>query len=168
MPLPQPAPRDVTTPSGKTLPANFEIGIAELDAQHKRLHALLERLRVAVGKHYGYATNAILDELSIETRIHFAVEESLMRILHYPDYERHKEEHDQLVARLAGLHAKLDEGKGALGFELAQLLKHWLTKHIMEVDQRYVSHFLARGISPELSKSASWTQRFWRSLGKPA
>jgi len=33
------------------------------------------------------------------------------------------------------------------------------------VDQRYVSHFLSRGINPELLKSASWTQRFWRTLG---
>jgi hypothetical protein len=36
---------------------------------------------------------AILDELSIETRIHFAVEESLMRMLSFPDVEAHVAEH---------------------------------------------------------------------------
>ena len=145
------------------------VGIEEIDSQHKVLVDLLNEVHEAIQRGRTLeATRDIIARLDEYARVHFAVEESLMRILHYPDYERHKEEHDQLVARLAGLHAKLDEGKGALGFELAQLLKHWLTKHIMEVDQRYVSHFLARGISPELSKSASWTQRFWRSLGKPA
>jgi hemerythrin-like metal-binding protein len=90
----------VTQTSTRTLPANFEIGIAELDAQHKRLHGLLERLRDAVGKHYGYATTAILDELTIETRIHFAVEESLMRMLSFPDVEAHVTEH-QILRRIA-------------------------------------------------------------------
>lgn len=147
----------------------LSVGIEEIDTQHQVLVDLLNQIHEAIQQRHGAeVTQDIVLKLDEYTRVHFAVEESLMRILHYPDYERHKEEHDQLVARLAGLHAKLDEGKGALGFELAQLLKHWLTKHIMEVDQRYVSHFLARGISPELSKSASWTQRFWRSLGKPA
>ena len=147
----------------------LSVGIEEIDTQHQVLVDLLNQIHEAIQQRHGAeVTQDIVLKLDEYTRVHFAVEESLMRILHYPDYERHKEEHDQLIARLAGLHAKLDEGKGALGFELAQLLKHWLTKHIMEVDQRYVSHFLARGISPELSKSASWTQRFWRSLGKPA
>jgi hemerythrin-like metal-binding protein len=86
-------PLPVTQTPSRTLPANFEIGIAELDAQHKRLHGLLERLRDAVGKHYGYATTAILDELAIETRIHFAVEESLMRMLSFPEVEIHVAEH---------------------------------------------------------------------------
>jgi hemerythrin len=48
------------------------------------------------------------------TRVHFAVEESLMRILHYPDYERHKEEHDKLIAQLAELRTRnWMKGKGS-------------------------------------------------------
>jgi len=147
----------------------LSVGIEEIDSQHKILVSLLNEVHEAIQQGRTLeATRGVIDRLDEYTRVHFAVEESLMRILHYPDYEQHKEEHDRLVARLAGLRQKLGEDKGALGFELAQLLKHWLTNHIMEVDRRYVAHFLARGISPELSKNASWTQRFWRSLGKPA
>ena len=87
-----------------------------------------------------------------------------MRILHYPEYERHKEEHDKLIGQLTELRNKMNAGKSSISFDLAQFLKMWLTKHIMEGDKRYTAHFLAQGIKPELSKS-SWSQRFWRSLG---
>ncbi|HRD68172.1 MAG TPA: bacteriohemerythrin [Candidatus Competibacter sp.] len=147
----------------------LSVGIEEIDSQHKVLLDLLNQVHEAIQQGRTVeVTGDIIDRLDEYTRVHLAVEESLMRILHYPDYERHKEEHDKLVAQLGDLRAKLAKGKGAIGFELAFLLKNWLTKHIMEVDQRYVSHFLSYGISPELSKNASWTQRFWRTLGKPA
>ncbi len=144
MPLPQPAPRDVTTPNGKTLPANFEIGIAELDAQHKRLHALLERLRVAVGKHYGYATNAILDELSIETRIHFAVEESLMRMLSFPDVETHVAEHLTLRDQLDKFRKRAQDHE--VTDDLAAFIEEWLNDHVDRFDREFVEHFLRAGV----------------------
>ena len=143
----------------------ISVGIEEIDAQHRVLVDLLNEIHEAIQQGRTIeVTKGIVERLDEYTRVHFAVEESLMRILHYPDYERHKEEHDKLIAQLTDLHSKLDKGKGAIGFELAFFLKGWLTKHIMEGDKRYVAHFLAQGIKPNLSKS-SWTQRFWRSLG---
>lgn len=146
----------------------LSVGIEEIDSQHKVLVDLLNEIHEAMQQgRTTQVTRGIIERLDEYTRVHFAVEESLMRILHYPDYERHKEEHEKLIAQLAELHTKLEKGKGAIGFELAYFLKNWLTRHIMEVDRRYVAHFLAQGIRPELAKG-SWTQRFWRSLGKKA
>jgi len=142
----------------------LSVGIEEIDAQHKVLVDLLNEIHEAMQQgRTVQSTRGIIDRLDEYTRVHFAVEESLMRILHYPDYERHKEEHDKLIAQLADMHGKWEKGKGAIGFELAHFLKTWLTKHILEGDKRYTAHFLAQGIKPELSKS-SWTKRFWRSL----
>lgn len=145
----------------------LSVGIEEIDSQHKVLVDLLNEVHEAIQQgRTAEVTKGIIDRLDEYTRVHFAVEESLLRILHYPDYGRHKEEHDKLVVQLGDLRAKLDKGKGAIGFELAMFLKNWLTKHIMEVDKHYVAHLLAQGVKPELSKGSSWTQRFWRSLGK--
>lgn len=134
------------TPPANTLPANFEIGIAELDAQHKRLHALLERLRDAVGKHYGYATNTILDELAIETRIHFAVEESLMRMLSFPDVESHIAEHQSLRDQLEKFRKRAQDFEVA--DELAAFTLNWLNDHVDRFDREFVDHFLRRGVDP--------------------
>ena len=78
----------------------LDIGIAEIDFQHRELHVLLERLRTSTDKHYDYATNVILAELTIQTRIHFAVEESLMRLLSYPAVDAHIAEHRYLTTQL--------------------------------------------------------------------
>ena len=135
----------MTKAPAHTLPANFEIGLAELDAQHKRLHALLERLRVAVGKHYGYATNAILDELAIETRIHFAVEESLMRMLSFPDVETHVIEHQSLTQQLERFRKRAQDFEVA--DELAAFTLQWLNEHVDRFDREFVEHFLRAGVS---------------------
>ena len=140
-------PPPVTQTPSRTLPANFEIGIAELDAQHKRLHGLLERLRDAVGKHYGYATTAILDELTIETRIHFAVEESLMRMLSFPDVEAHVAEHQTLRDQLEKFRKRAQDFDVAE--DLAAFILQWLNDHVDRFDREFVDHFLRAGIDPK-------------------
>ena len=137
----------MTQAPAHTLPANFEIGIAELDAQHKRLHGLLERLRDAVGKHYGYATNAILDELAIETRIHFAVEESLMRMLSFPEVEAHVAEHQELRNQLEKFRKRAQDFDVAE--DLAEFTLQWLNDHVDCFDREFVDHFLRAGVDPK-------------------
>ncbi len=144
--------------------SELSVGIEEIDAQHHILVDLLNQIHEAIQQRQGAeVTRDIVQRLEEYARVHFAVEESLMRILHYHDYESHKEEHEKLVQQLRGFRDKLDSGKVSISFELAHFLKTWLTKHIMEVDKRYTTHFLAQGIKPELLKT-SWTRRFWRSL----
>ena len=143
----------MTTPPATLLPVNFEIGIAELDAQHKRLHDLLLRLRDAVGKHYGYATNAILDELAIETRIHFAVEESLMRMLSFPDVESHIAEHQDLRNQLEKFRKRAQDFDVAE--DLAEFTLQWLNDHVDRFDREFVDHFLRAGIDPKAAPNSN-------------
>ena len=143
----------------------LSVGIEEIDAQHKVLVDLLNQIHEAIQQRRGAeVTNQILERLGEYTRIHFAVEESLMRIMHYPEYERHKVEHDKLIAQLNSFRTKLVSGKTSISFDLAHFLKLWLTKHIMETDKYYVPYFLGQGVRPELAKP-SWVQRLW-SIGR--
>ncbi len=145
----------------------LSVGIAEIDAQHQILVDLLNEIHEAIREGTTVeVTKGIIDRLDQYTRIHFAVEECLMRILDYPDYERHKQEHDKLLTQLTELHIKLEKGKGAIGFELAFFLKGWITQHILEGDQRYAAHFLSRGIRSDAEPKSSWAQRVWNLLGK--
>jgi hemerythrin len=128
----------------------FDIGIAEIDLQHRELHTLLERLRTSTDKHYDYATNVILAELTIQTRIHFAVEESLMRLLSYPEVDTHIAEHRYLTAQLVRFRQRaqdLDVSDGLSGF-----IQTWLLDHIDTHDRKFVAHFLQMGINPAAPK----------------
>lgn len=145
----------------------LSVGIQEIDEQHKVLLGLLNELHLAVFSQRGSVVcRGILDRLAEYTRVHFAVEESLMRILGYPDHEQHRHEHEMLTNQVVDLQHKLDTGQAAISFELLHFLKLWLTKHINESDKRYGGHFLSRGIrahwpakeaAPE--RKPSW--KFW-------
>jgi hemerythrin len=141
----------------------LSVGIEEIDEQHKVLVELINRMHDAIHKRHGSdVVKGILAELADYTRIHFTVEESLMRILNYPGYEEHKEIHEELLNHVIELKEKVESGKTAIGFELMHFLKNWLTKHIMEEDMQYSGFFLAAGAKPKLEKK-SWVKRLWGS-----
>jgi len=141
----------------------LSVGIEEIDEQHRVLVELVNKMHDAIHQRHGSdVINSILKDLADYTRIHFAVEESLMRILNYQAYESHKEIHEELLAAVVDLQEKVASGKKSIGFELMHFLKTWLTKHIMEEDMQYSGFFIASGAQTKLSKK-SWIQRLWGS-----
>jgi len=142
----------------------LSVGIEEIDEQHKVLVGLVNEMHEAIQRHHARdVVRRVLDQLASYTKTHFVVEESLMRILNYPDYEPHKQEHDTLIAQIEELQQKLDAGKASVNFELMHFLKVWLTKHIMESDKAYSAHFINAGANPKLQQR-SWASKLWHSL----
>lgn len=143
---------------------NLSVGIQEIDDQHQVLVDLLNNLHRAIHQHQGKAAaEAILKDLVDYTKIHFAVEESLMRILGYPGYTDHKRQHDILISEVKELQEKLASGKASVTFELLHFLRNWLTRHIMEDDQHYSPFFLSRG-AVATGERKSIAGRLWKSL----
>jgi hemerythrin len=141
----------------------LSVGIEEIDEQHKVLVDLVNKMHEAIHQRHGSdVVNSILSDLADYTRIHFAVEESLMRILNYPGYEEHKQIHEELLGAVVDLQDKVATGKKSIGFELMHFLKTWLTKHIMDEDMQYSGFFIASGAQPKLGKK-SWIKRLWGS-----
>ena len=142
----------------------LSVGIDEIDFQHKVLVELVNEMHEAIHQRRGSdVVHHVLSKLAEYTKIHFAVEESLMRILGYPEYEEHKGEHEELVRSILELQSKVDSGKTAIGFELMHFLKIWLTKHIMESDQQYGQYFVDAGMKTRFKKR-SWAGRLWDHL----
>jgi len=131
------------------IPVALDIGIAEIDSQHRQLHTLLERLRQSTDKRYGFAADAILAELVVQTRIHFAVEESLMRLLSFPDTEEHVEEHRKLTEQLEKLRKRAQDFEVADG--MTAFIQTWLIDHVNHFDREFVGHFIAMGVDPKAS-----------------
>lgn len=125
----------------------LEIGIAEIDLQHHQLHELLLRLQSSTESHYGYAVANILGELVIQTRIHFAVEESLMRLLSYPGADAHVAEHRRLSEQLEKLRQRSQDFQ--VSDRLTVFIQTWLIDHVNHFDREFVGHFIAKGIDPK-------------------
>ncbi len=147
----------------------YSIGLQEVDEQHRALVGMLNELHDAVAHHHGsQKCREILDRLAEYTRVHFTVEESLMRLLNYPGFADHKQRHEELIHQVVELQQKLDTGKAAISFELLHFLKVWLVKHISESDRRFGDFALARGLAPKWDdhveqsmKKPKWRWKFW-------
>ena len=143
---------------------DLSVGIEEIDEQHKVLVGLVQRLDHAIRSQHGSTECAsILHELVNYTVIHFAVEESLMRLMNYPGYDAHKAAHGVLVRQVVQLKAKVDAGHTNISFELLHFLRQWLVRHIQGDDKDYAPWFLEHGIQPTLARR-SWLGRVWHSV----
>ncbi len=140
---------------------DLSVGIQEIDEQHKVLVNILNELNLAISQGKGKEIrNQIIDRLLEYTRIHFTVEESLMRILGYPKYEKHKQEHERLLSQLEGFSSKM-AAPDVSSYELLFFLRSWLINHITRTDKAYEAHFVQMGVKKTWLKS-SWLDKFWK------
>lgn len=142
----------------------YNVGIQEVDEQHRTLVDLLNQLHQAIRERRGSAAcREILDRLAEYTRTHFLLEESLMRVSNYPGFEIHKQQHEDLIGQVRALQEKLDNGQAAISFELLHFLQVWLTRHIHESDKRFGQHFLKKD---DLSAYRQWSAEVKQTMEK--
>jgi hemerythrin len=126
---------------------DFSVGIGSIDVQHKTLINLINELHNAMTQ--GTSKEILgetLKQLANYTEIHFAFEEKLMKDTAYPGYWNHKKEHDDFVKEINSIQMKFVEGSIGLSVSLMNILRDWLTDHIMGTDQKYTPHFAQKGI----------------------
>jgi hemerythrin len=127
----------------------FEIGIAEIDAQHRRLFDLLVEMQSwSRSELKPWAVRDILNELADYAATHFSVEESVMRMLHYPHTAAHIADHKQFINRLNNFRYQLLKDGNVGDIDLVVFIQSWLVEHIDRADRAYVEYFLAKGINP--------------------
>jgi hemerythrin len=118
----------------------YAMGIGSIDAQHQNLFAIGRELYAAMSTGQGKSGLArILDRLVQYTTVHFAHEERLMQLHHYPDFARHKAEHDALVKQVLAFQAEFNGGRATMAVQVLQFLKDWLEKHIKGSDFAYAT-----------------------------
>lgn len=138
---------------------SYSVGIAEIDDQHRMLMQCIGSVESAVAAGEGWsAVHATLLTLSKYVDIHFAVEESLMRIHAFPDLGEHVQEHSQFRETL-----KIMQGKVLredISGEMVAFLHAWWNGHILHRDKAYAWYM------PRLGARGPWrvVVRIWYGL----
>jgi hemerythrin len=126
----------------------YVVGIGSIDAQHQGLFAIGRELHAAMSAGQGKSVLArILDRLVQYTTVHFAHEERLMQLYHYPDFAKHKAEHDALVKQVVAFQTEFNGGRATLAVPLLQFIKDWLEKHIKGTDFAYIPCMKAQKVA---------------------
>jgi hemerythrin len=123
----------------------YSVGYPEIDKQHKKLFELADELHSAMTSGKGKdVLGRTLSNLIAYTKGHFAAEERLMQTHNYPDYPKHKADHDALTARVVGFQKEFEENRAAMSVGLLQFLKDWLAHHIGETDRKIASYLKSK------------------------
>lgn len=109
---------------------SYQLGNAEIDAQHAQLFAMANAFLQAQGK---AAQTLCAMKLYKHTREHFKLEEDEMRRLKLPGLQQHIDWHNGMISRLNAISASI-ENDSLRPQDLAHLMTDWAQKHILVQD----------------------------------
>ena len=126
----------------------LSVHVKSMDAQHKRLVALVNKLYEAMnlGKSKD-VMGTILKDLVGYTENHFKDEEKLLKKYGYSGLSGQQKEHAALVTKVKDLEVSFSSGRGALTMDVMVFLKDWLSKHIMGDDKEYGVYLNSKGVN---------------------
>ncbi|MBI9080587.1 MAG: hemerythrin family protein [Pseudodesulfovibrio sp.] len=114
----------------------LDIGLPELDNQHKRLlalsNSLIQAMTVGKGKE---VLQLLFEEIKGYTAYHFADEERYMRQIGYPHQEEHANIHKEMTQQVDEFREKLLNSKVSAD-EALDFINNWIVAHIMKEDTK--------------------------------
>lgn len=117
---------------------DLSVGHHGIDDQHKQLIDLINRYHDTLARNA--ARSALVADFKAIAEFairHFRDEEAAMTRCRYPQRERHKIIHKQLLDRVGTLGQQLVKGEAGIEMQIQFFLKSWLTAHIKGIDQQY-------------------------------
>lgn len=126
---------------------SYSVKVKDFDQQHQKLVTLINDLHEAMKA--GKAKNIMemmLDELGSYTVYHFKSEEDQMKKHHYPEMDKHLEEHKGFVQKVQDFQAQFKAGKATLSLDISNFLRDWLINHINGTDKKYSDFFNQKGV----------------------
>ncbi len=114
----------------------YEIGIKEVDEQHQRLFALVNKLiearkELVTQEELEY----IIRELIDYTQYHFSTEEMLFKDL-LPISKEHRKEHIKFTISIMKYNILFLEGKEHIDSNILFFLVNWLKNHVLKMDMQ--------------------------------
>jgi hemerythrin-like metal-binding protein len=90
----------------------YEIGLAEIDNDHRKLIAIMLRVRNAINNKNYKMCAALLDEFVQQAEDHFLTEEKILKFLKYPDLNSHIVYHQEMIWKAKSVQALCEEARG--------------------------------------------------------
>ncbi|MBU1610885.1 MAG: bacteriohemerythrin [Proteobacteria bacterium] len=120
--------------------ASLETGIGMIDAQHRILVDLINKLDASVQEGSpAKAVELVLVDLKKYTVYHFSAEETLMVRSGYAGFEAHRDQHQEFMEEVDGFEIDSLTGAPDVAQDVLEFLKDWLTNHIRVSDKDFAA-----------------------------
>jgi len=131
-------------------PISISLGVALHDLLHlEQDHQHLADLRRRVKTHIVDSVQSSVDVCNLLTQLaeyvaeHFTLEEEIMRRMHYPHIDEHKEEHWRVTQRLTEVVYDFEIGKDGILDEVVSFLDQWLEIQSTCMDRKLLAYLQA-------------------------
>lgn len=116
----------------------FNIGIPEIDSQHRQIIDILNRLlREPDAQTTSETVSDTLHDMTRYAQEHFSTEEEILAYSNFPDLAAHKEQHFAYRKKTVDLCKDTMLGFQAVPKDLLQYLRDWWSDHILVEDMKY-------------------------------
>ena len=110
---------------------SYEVGIKDIDFQHKKLFELVNKLHNSLNNGYSRREiEVIINALSSYFDYHFTEEESFLKRINYPDMANYYQSAAELNDKLQTLKAQFTKSRAGSPLMFLSFLKNWLGEHI--------------------------------------
>ena len=128
---------------------SMRLGIPLIDEQHANLFRIMNNLQATYNvvcqseievtdqRFIGAAQEAI-DYI----KYHFGTEEKLMKLLEYPEYDGHKNDHKEFLWELICLSKQFKNKQFALFQQFNNFLNEWILSHVIDADKNFADFFI--------------------------
>ncbi len=130
--------------------SEYEVGHPIIDAQHKKLLAIIRKLQETFVANEADAKDSIrtvLIELVDYAVHHFATEETIQKDIDFYERVEHSQLHRSFVAELESVLNKLKRGEELNTFELLFFLGDWWVNHVMIEDRKIGQEWESRRVT---------------------
>ncbi len=120
----------------------YSVGVKELDAQHQKIIALINRLvdYMEEGKDEN-SISYVVNEMHTYIIEHFSTEERLLARIKYPALKEQKESHNQFIKNFSNLCIGVGGDKIKAAQCITDVLIEWWDQHILQDDMQYKRYF---------------------------
>lgn len=126
---------------------SLTLGIDKVDQQHKEIfkktNELIELRKQKADRNEQYQqVGNVLDFLIDYVRSHFTSEERIQKEYNYPEYERHKEIHENFITKIESLKEEYEADNQSMStlMDLSKTLLNWLVQHIGQEDKKVAKY----------------------------
>jgi hemerythrin-like metal-binding protein len=127
--------------------SQYAVGVTLIDTEHHKLFDLINEFHEACARGEGRKEiQHLLNRLVAYAEEHFQHEEALMAQHGFPDLERHRTLHADLVTSVFEINEKFSADPARASAETLQFVHRWLQDHILHEDM-VIADFLLRKAS---------------------
>ncbi|WP_297453129.1 bacteriohemerythrin [Persephonella sp.] len=121
----------------------FELGIPEIDQQHKKLVDILNSFytELAGNVDRDEAIKHFFNDLEKYLILHLKFEEEFMQQMGFDNFENHKKVHDMFIKLYKEEKERYLSGDKKALNELVALSLSWLLNHIAKTDRKYAEFY---------------------------